>query len=100
LLLIDRARRKQTQRHGGGTAKVEFDEFDRRPGHQTTSWLPSTTPLTTLAAALRQAEVVKLRYFLGLQNEDVAALMGILVSTVKKLLDFARGMALQRNRGE
>jgi RNA polymerase sigma factor (TIGR02999 family) len=100
-ILIDRARRKQTQRHGGGTAKVEFDEFEIAAPAPDDQLVAVNDALTTLAAAHpMQAEVVKLRYFVGLTNEDVAALMGISVSTVKNYWNFARAWLFSEIRGE
>ena len=38
-----------------------------------------------------QAEVVKLRYFAGMTNEEVAQLLGISISTAKNYWNFSRG---------
>jgi DNA-directed RNA polymerase specialized sigma24 family protein len=38
-----------------------------------------------------QAEVVKLRYFAGMTNEEVARLLGISISTAKNYWNFSRG---------
>jgi RNA polymerase sigma factor (sigma-70 family) len=37
-----------------------------------------------------QAEVVKLRYFAGMTNEEIAQILGLSVSTVKNYWTFAR----------
>jgi RNA polymerase sigma factor (sigma-70 family) len=37
-----------------------------------------------------QAEVVKLRYFAGMTNEEVSQLLGISVSSVKNYWNFSR----------
>jgi RNA polymerase sigma factor (sigma-70 family) len=85
----------------GGTAKVEFDEFEIAAPAPDDQLVAVNDALTTLAAAHpAQAEVVKLRYFVGLTNEDVAALMGISVSTVKNYWNFARAWLFSEIRGE
>jgi RNA polymerase sigma factor (TIGR02999 family) len=90
-ILIDRARRKLAQRHGGGYERVDLDacEFalpdpeDRLIAvHEALEKLAQSHPV--------QAELVKLRYFGGMTNEETAALMGISVSTTKNYWTFAR----------
>jgi RNA polymerase sigma factor (TIGR02999 family) len=91
-ILIDRARRKQTQRHGGRFERVDFDD----------AALAAPSPDDQLLAVHEaldkfvlehpiQAEVVKLRYFVGMTNEEVAQLLGISISTVKNYWSFSRG---------
>lgn len=90
-ILIDRARRKQTRRHGGAFERVVFDEIEL------VSPLPDEQ-LLALNEALEhfsrqfptQAEVVKLRYFVGMSNEEIADLMDISISTVKNYWNFSR----------
>jgi len=46
-----------------------------------------------------QAEVVKLRYFAGLTNEELSEVMGISVSTVKNYWTFSRVWLLNEIQG-
>lgn len=46
-----------------------------------------------------QAEVVKLRYFGGQTNEEVAQILDISLSTVKNYWAFARAWLLQEVKG-
>src|SRR5262245_4867043 len=90
-ILIDNARRKRTQRHGGKLARADLADLD----------LPLPLPdeeLLALDAALdrltafnaRAAELVKLCYFVGLTQEQAARELGVSVSTAERLWAFAR----------
>ena len=90
-ILIDRARRKQARRHGGGMQKVDFDDIDIAAPAANEQLVAMDEALTKMTASHpAQAEVVKLRYFVGLTNEEVAELLGISVSTVKNYWNFSR----------
>jgi RNA polymerase sigma factor (TIGR02999 family) len=83
-ILIDRARRKHTQRHGGEHHRVDFEGFDLAAPAADDQLLAVNEALDKLAREHPvQAELVKLRYFAGLTNEEVSEVMGISVSTVK-----------------
>jgi RNA polymerase sigma factor (TIGR02999 family) len=90
-ILIDRARRKLTQRHGGGFERVDLEGQDlAAPGadqqlvavHEVLDKLAKEHPV--------EAEVVKLRYFVGMTNEEAAKVLGISVTTIKVYWTFAR----------
>jgi RNA polymerase sigma factor (TIGR02999 family) len=90
-ILIDRARRKLTLRHGGSCERVDLDGQDfAAPGpdeqllavHEVLDNLAKDHPL--------QAEVVKLRYFAGMTNEETAQALDVSVATVKNYWTFAR----------
>jgi RNA polymerase sigma factor (TIGR02999 family) len=100
-ILIDRARRKQTQRHGGQCQRVDWDDFDvAAPGtddqvlavHQALDKLALKHPA--------QAEVVKLRYFAGMTNEEISQLLDISVSTAKNYWNFARAWLYHEIEGQ
>jgi len=90
-LLIDRARRKLTRRHGGGLERVDIDaleiaapDVDERllAVHEALEKFELKYPL--------QAEVAKLRYFAGMTEEETALLLEISASTVRNYWTFAR----------
>ena len=90
-ILIDRARRKLTQRHGGGFERVDLEGQEvAAPGadqqllavHEVLDNLAKEHPV--------EAEVVKLRYFVGMTNEETAKALGISVTTTKVYWTFAR----------
>ncbi len=90
-ILIDRARRKLTQRHGGGFERVDLEGQDLpAPGsdqqilavHEVLDKLAKEHPV--------EAQVVKLRYFVGMTNEETAKALGISLTTTKAYWTFAR----------
>jgi RNA polymerase sigma factor (TIGR02999 family) len=90
-ILIDRARRKLTQRHGGNFARVDLDEQDlAAPG--TDQQLLAVHELLDNFAKDHpvEAEVVKLRYFAGMTNEETAQVLDISLTTTKAYWTFAR----------
>jgi len=94
-ILIDRARRKKAERHGGGYRRVEFEELDLASPSADEQLLAVNEALDKLLLEHPlQAELVKLRYFAGLTNEEVAEVLGISVSTVKNYWAFSRAWLL------
>ena len=91
-ILVDRARRRQTQKHGAGAEHLDVDEVDIPA--------PTGTDAETLAVHdamerleaydARKAELVKLRYFAGFSLEQTAELLGISARTAARDWDFAR----------
>src|SRR6185503_14933658 len=68
-ILIDRARRKLTQRHGGGCERVDLHAQDLAAPGLDQQLLAVHDVLDKLATEHpAQAEVVKLRYFVGMTN--------------------------------
>lgn len=90
-ILIDRARRKLAVRHGGDLTRVEFDEQELPAPDADRQLLAVHEALDSLAKEHPvQAEVVKLRYFVGMTNEETAQALNISVATVKNYWTFAR----------
>jgi RNA polymerase sigma factor (TIGR02999 family) len=95
-ILIDRARRRRTSRHGGGYERVDLDKCDLAAPQADDELLAVNEALEKLAQARPlQAEVVKLRYFGGRTNEEVAQILNISLSSVKNYWAFARAWLLQ-----
>src|SRR5439155_2071793 len=90
-ILIDRARHKLTQRHGGCLERVDLEGQDLAAPAADEQLLAVHEVLDNLAKDHPiQAEVVKLRYFVGMTNEETAEALGISVATVKNYWTFAR----------
>ncbi len=94
-ILVDRARRKQTQRHGGEYQRVDLDGFDMAAPAADQQLLAMNEALDKLALEHPvQAELVKLRYFAGLTNEEISEVLTISISTVKNYWTFSRAWLL------
>ena len=90
-ILIDRARRKLTQRHGGNFERIDLDGQNFAAPAADEQLLAVHEVLDNLAKDHPiQAEVVKLRYFVGMTNEETAEALDISVATVKNYWTFAR----------
>jgi RNA polymerase sigma factor (TIGR02999 family) len=100
-ILIDRARRKQTQRHGGNSRRVDIEEVDLAAPSTDDQLLAVNEALDKLAVEHPvQAELVNLRYFGGLTNEEVSEVLGISVSSVKNYWTFSRAWLLNEIEGQ
>ena len=90
-ILIERARRKRAVRHGGRYRRVDLDGFDPAAPNADEHLLAVHEVLDKLTSEHPvQAQLVKLKYFAGMTNAEVAEVMGISVSTVKNYWTFSR----------
>jgi len=90
-ILIDRARHKLRIRHGGGLERVDVDGQNLAAPAGDEQLVAVHEALDNLARDYPvQAEVVKLRYFVGMTNQETADALGVSVATVKNYWTFAR----------
>jgi len=90
-ILIARARRKFTQRRGSGAEHVDADEIEITSPAPDDQLLALNEALDRFAALEpQQAELVKLRYFVGLKIEEAAEVLGISEATAKRWWSYAR----------
>jgi RNA polymerase sigma factor (TIGR02999 family) len=90
-ILVDRARRRQAAKRGAGAERVDADELNipaPAPDDQLLAVNEAVAKFETVDA--RKAELVKLRYFVGLTFEEAAGIMGIGVPTAKQWWAYAR----------
>ena len=100
-ILIDRARRKQAERHGGRFERVEFEEFELAAPRPDDELLAVHEVLDAFSAQHPvQAELVKLRYFAGMSNEEASQILGISLSTVNNYWNFSRAWLFKEIRGK
>lgn len=98
-ILVDRARRKRAVRHGGELQRTAFDDavlavpaLNRQDDeliavHEALSRLHDHDP--------RKAELVKLRYFVGLTIDEAAAVLEVSNPTAKRDWTYARAWLLR-----
>ena len=87
-ILVEQARRKRTLKGGGGFQRVDLAGIDPVIAGPTLDLLALNEALEKLDAKdPRKAELIKLRFFAGLTNEQVAQALGVATSTVD--LDWA-----------
>lgn len=97
MILIDKARRKATRKHGGGFERAAFQD----------SRIELTSPADEVLAvheALEElkaedslaAEVVKLRYFVGLTIPEIAEALGLSPRSADRHWSFARAWLRKR----
>jgi RNA polymerase sigma factor (TIGR02999 family) len=83
-ILIDKARRKKAIRHGGDQQRVDIQEVDLASSPDDDQLLAVNDALDKLAVEHKiEAELVKLRYFVGLTNDEAAKVLGISPRTAK-----------------
>jgi RNA polymerase sigma factor (TIGR02999 family) len=90
-ILIENARRKRAQRHGGGQQRLDIVDLDIATPMKEDELLAMDEALEKLAAMDKpKAELVKLRYFAGLTIDESAQVLGISSPTAKRWWTYAR----------
>ena len=94
-ILIDRARRKLTVRHGGGYERIDVEQLDLASPDADQEILAVDEVLDEFARQHPvKAEVVKLRFFVGMTHEETARVLGISEATARNYWTFARAWIL------
>jgi RNA polymerase sigma-70 factor (ECF subfamily) len=90
-VLVDYARRGQSEKRGGGQIKFSLADADCPVVDRDERLLAIDEGLTRLEALdERAARVIELRFFGGLSEKEAAQALGISVATLKRDWDFAR----------
>jgi RNA polymerase sigma factor (TIGR02999 family) len=90
-ILIDRARQRQAVRHGGGLQRVNIDDIEVAATADDQRLLGINDAIEKLAAVdPAKADLVKLRYFVGLSTEEAAQALGISEATAKRWWAYSR----------
>lgn len=99
-ILIEQARRKGRQKRGGGRAREQFIEANVVANEPRADLLAVDEALDRLAATDREAaELVKLRYFVGLTLPEAAKVLTISPRSADRLWAYARAW-LRQDLGE
>ncbi|MFN7948331.1 MAG: sigma-70 family RNA polymerase sigma factor [Blastocatellia bacterium] len=84
-ILVDFARSRQNLKHGGDAQQVSFDQALMVSWERRAELVALDDALNALAALdPRQAQVVELRFFGGLSNEETAEVLKVSVGTVRR----------------
>ncbi|MBS0261838.1 MAG: sigma-70 family RNA polymerase sigma factor [Planctomycetes bacterium] len=99
-ILIENARRKDRLRHGGGLVRVELTEdvIPVEAPHEDLLALNEALELFSQAEP-DKAELVKLRFFAGLDEQEAADILGISRTTAARHWAYARAWLFARLQG-
>jgi RNA polymerase sigma factor (TIGR02999 family) len=90
-ILVDRARKKGRIRHGGAMERVDMEHVTIATEDADDTVLAIHDALEKLALESPQkAEIVKLRYFAGMEHQEIADALGISEPTVRRHWAYAR----------
>jgi RNA polymerase sigma factor (TIGR02999 family) len=98
-ILIEKARRRKRWRHGGQLQRVELDAVEIAAPVPDNDLLALDEALDRLAALdPPAAELVKLRFFVGIGHADAAKILGLSHSVADRTWVFARAWLFQQLR--
>jgi RNA polymerase sigma factor (TIGR02999 family) len=96
-ILIDRARRRMRQRHGGNVEKVDLDQIEIPVPTKDEVLLQLNDALEELQkASAERAEIVKLRFFGGFSEKEIAELLSISGRSVQRHWSCAKAWLFDR----
>ena len=90
-ILIDRARKRKRNRHGGGLVRINLDDVKlaETSNHETVMFVNEA--LDRLGEKEPEiAELIKLRFFIGIPSHDAARLLGMSERTARRNWAYAR----------
>jgi RNA polymerase sigma factor (TIGR02999 family) len=100
-ILIDRARQKRRVRHGGGLVRVDLNDIDVAADSQSETVLFVHEALERLAQKDPEiAELIKLRYFAGIPNQEAAEMLGMSERTARRNWAYARAWLTREVNGQ
>ncbi|MEZ5329235.1 MAG: sigma-70 family RNA polymerase sigma factor [Verrucomicrobiales bacterium] len=90
-ILVDHARRKQSRKRGGDWSKTLL-EVDSIPDHEISDRILEVNEALSAFEKVdpAKAEIVRLRYFAGMTNDEAAATLGISLATLKRHWTYSR----------
>jgi RNA polymerase sigma factor (TIGR02999 family) len=100
-ILVEIARRKLCEKHGGGLLRQEFDQLDAAAPEASDDLLALDEALHELEATYAEAaKLVKLRYFAGMTNTQAAEQLNMSPRTADRLWAYARAFLHEKIYGE
>ncbi len=99
-ILVERARGRQRLRHGGGQERVDLAEVEIPMVVEDEKLLQVNEVLGELEAEdAKQAQIVKMKFFMGMKAEEIAEALGVSEKTVQRHWAHAKVWLFQRIRG-
>lgn len=99
-ILIDRARRRLRVRHGGQAERVEVEEIEIAAPAQDETVLQLNDALDELKRiSPEQAEIVKLRFFAGFTEPEIAEILNLSERSVQRQWGYAKAWLFERIGG-
>lgn len=99
-ILIDRARRRQNAKHGGGLLELRLDEIPDLAVERDAGMVALDDALIELEEADETlARIVELRFFGGLGHDEIAAVLGLSNPTVRRHWRLAKSWLHRRLSG-
>lgn len=99
-ILIENARRKMRLKRGGGHERIDIEDLDIAAEATDEQVLAVDEALSKLAEQDPEAaELIKLRFFVGLPNVEAAELLKIPERTAKRRWAYARAWLLEELKG-
>jgi len=96
-ILIDRARKRQRERHGGGQQRVDIEEIEVAAPVEEETLLAVDEALAELEKMdPAKAEVVKLKFFVGLSEGEAADVLGVSERTIERRWAYAQAWLFER----
>ncbi len=96
-LLIDRARRRLRERHGGVLQRLDLDDVEIAAPADDERLIQINSALEELTLlAPEKAEVVQLRFFVGLDEKEIAELLHLSPRTVERYWSYAKAWLFER----
>ena len=99
-ILVDRARRRHSAKHGGHHERVPLDDIELPDTLADETVLQVHAALDELAADYpAEAEIVKLKMFIGLTNDEAATLLQVNEKTIRRRWEFAKALLYRAMTG-
>ena len=99
-ILVDQARRRLTAKRGGGQAHAPFEQAVAIAAKEDTKILLVHEALDALASRdPQQARIVKLLFFVGLTQKEVATLLEVSEKTIQRQWILAKAFLFQEIKG-
>ncbi len=98
-ILIENARRKRTEKHGGLLQRQDLDDIDIAAPASSQDLLALDEALAKLEAEEPvKAQLVKLRYFAGLAEDEAASVLGISRTSAQRYWRYAKAWLITELR--